>query len=412
MKTYDVLIVGAGHAGAQVAQELRRLNYSGSIALLGDEPDPPYERPPLSKDYLAGERNFERMLIRPLMFWAQGQIDLLLGRRVVAVDAAKHRVALEDGEGLGYGRLVWATGGRPRVLTCMSRGLSGVHTIRSRGDVDRLREELAQTHRVAIIGGGYVGLEAAAVLTKLGKQVTVLEAADRVLSRVAGEPLSRFFEAEHRRHGVHLQTGVVVDHIEETNERASGVRLSSGVVAPADLVIVGIGISPAVEPLTMAGAKGGDGVKVDEVCRTSLPDVYAIGDCALHTSRFAGGNQVRLESLQNANDQARTVAKAVTGVQKAYDSVPLFWSNQYDLRLQSVGLSSGYDQLTVRGDIAARSFSVIYLRRGKVIALDCVNATRDYVQGRALVLNEAEVGVQSLSDVTIPLKENLAPVLS
>jgi 3-phenylpropionate/trans-cinnamate dioxygenase ferredoxin reductase subunit len=405
MKSFDVLIVGAGHAGAQAAQGLRQLKYTGSIGLLGDEPEAPYERPPLSKDYLLGEKTFERILIRPTSFWPEHNVELLSGRRAVGVDPAAHTVTLEGGETLGYGVMVWATGGAARRLNCAGHDLTGVHTVRTRADVDRMLDELAATERVVVVGGGYIGLEAAAGLTKLGKHVTVLEAADRVLGRVAGEPLSRFYEAEHRAHGVDLRTGVAVDCIEEKDGRATGVRLSTGDVMPAQMVVVGVGIVPAVAPLLAAGAKGGNGVEVDAVCRTSLPDVYAIGDCALHANAFADGAKIRLESVQNANDQARVVAKAITGVAEPYHAVPWFWSNQYDLRLQTVGLSTGYDQTVVRGEVSARSFSIVYLAQGRVIALDCVNATKDYVQGRALVTGRVSVDPELLADAATPLKE-------
>lgn len=402
---YDVLIVGGGHGGAQAAVALRQRKFAGTIAIVGDEPELPYERPPLSKDYLSREKEFERILIRPAAFWADKEVAMLLGRRVVSVDAAAHRVTTDDGATIGYGNLIWATGGSPRRLTCDGHDLTGVHAVRTRADVDRLMGELEATRRVVVIGGGYIGLEAAAVLAKLGKQVTVLEALPRVLARVAGEPLSRFYEAEHRAHGVEVRLGAMVAGLEERDGAVSGVRLADGEILPCEMVIVGIGIVPAVEPLIAAGAEGGNGVDVDAHCRTSLADIYAIGDCAAHESSFAGGARIRLESVQNANDQAMTVAKSITGEPHAYDAVPWFWSNQYDLRLQTVGLSTGHDEVVVRGDIAARSFSVIYLKAGRVIALDCVNATKDYVQGRALVVGGAAIAPERLADASVPLKE-------
>jgi 3-phenylpropionate/trans-cinnamate dioxygenase ferredoxin reductase subunit len=247
-------------------------------------------------------------------------------------------------------------------------------------------------------------LEAAAVLTKFGKTVTVLEALDRVLARVAGEPLSRFYEAEHRAHGVDVRLNVTVTALEGEGGRVTGVRLGDGTLLPAQMVIVGIGIIPAVEPLIAAGATGGNGVEVDEYCRTSLPDIYAIGDCASHVNGFAASARIRVESVQNANDQAITTAKAIVGQAQAYHAVPWFWSNQYDLRLQTVGLSIGFDAVVQRGDPAARSFSIVYLRDGKVIALDCVNATKDYVQGRALVTGGIAASKEQLADPQIPLK--------
>ena len=406
---YDIVIVGAGHAGAQAAVALRQRGFAGAIALIGDEPDPPYERPPLSKDYLSGAKTFERILIRPASFWADKGIDLRLGRRVVAVDPAAHRLTTGEGGEIGYGTLIWATGGAPRSLVCSGHDLVGVHAVRTRADVDRMIGELADARHAVVIGGGYIGLEAAAVLTKLGRRVTVLEALDRVLARVAGEPLSRFFEAEHRAHGVDVRLGVAVDCIEEADGRAVAVQLADGERIACDMVIVGIGIVPAVQPLLDAGAEGGNGVLVDATCRTSLPDVYAVGDCAAHANRFADGAVIRLESVQNANDQATLVARALTGAPQPYEAVPWFWSDQYDLKLQTVGLSTGHDGVVVRGDPATRAFSIVYLKRGRVIALDCVNATRDYVQGRALVVAGAEIAPEVLADAGVPLKSLLAP---
>ncbi|PTQ64404.1 3-phenylpropionate/trans-cinnamate dioxygenase ferredoxin reductase subunit [Sphingomonas sp. PP-CE-3G-477] len=404
LEYYDVLIVGAGHAGAQAAISLRQRNHGGTIALLGDEPSLPYERPPLSKEYLSGDKPFERILLRPETFWGDRGITLRPGLTVASVDVEAHRVTTATGGVIGYGTLIWATGGAPRRLTCAGHDLMGVHSVRTRADVDRMIAELPSVQRVVVIGGGYIGLEAAAVLTKLGKHVTLVEAQDRVLARVAGEPLSRFYEAEHRAHGVDLRTGVAVSCIEGADCAASAVRLADGELLECQMVIVGIGIVPAVAPLLAAGAAGDNGVLVDGHCRTTLPDVFAIGDCAAHANAFANGATIRLESVQNANDQATTVAKMLTGAPERYHAVPWFWSNQYDLKLQTVGLSTGYDEAVLRGDPAERSFSVIYLKAGRVIALDCVNRVRDYVQGRALVVGSVHADPTVLADSMIDLK--------
>lgn len=408
MQSIDILIVGAGHAGAQIAVQLRQGGFEGSIAMVGEEAWAPYERPPLSKEYLSGDKSFERILIRPEAFWAERGIELFTGRRVVAVDPAAHQVKLHDGSELAYGRLVWATGGTPRRLPCPGADAEGVTGVRTRNDVDAIMARLADIRNVAIIGGGYIGLEAAAVLRKFDKKVVLLEAQDRVLARVAGEPLSRFFEADHRAHGVDLRTGVTIEAIEVANGRATGVRLADGSLVDADLVIVGIGIIPEVAPLLEAGAAGSNGVDVDGHCRTSLPDIWAIGDCAAHINRHADGARIRLESVQNANDQAKVAALDLLGSPQDYDAMPWFWSNQYDLKLQTVGLSGGHDATLVRGDPLSRSFSVIYLKAGKVCALDCVNAVKDYVQGRALIGAELGVPVERLADPTLPLKEAVA----
>jgi len=410
----DVVIVGAGQGGAQTAMALRQLKYAGSVIVIGEEPELPYERPALSKEYLAGDKAFEKMLLRPATFWAERNVTMRLGHRVTAVDPAKHEVTTADGATIGYGTLVWATGGTPRKLSCHGHELGGVHYVRERADVDKMKAELDGATNVVVVGAGYIGLEAAAVLRKKEKNVTVLEAQDRVLSRVAGEALSRFFEAEHRAKGVDIRLGVEVVSIEETNGRASGVRLKSGDVLPADLVVVGIGIRAAVEPLIAAGAErggaGSDGVLVDLLGKTTLPDVFAVGDCAAHANPFAAGRVVRLESVQNATDQATVVAKLLSGTLgegEHYDAVPWFWSNQYDLRLQTVGISTDHDDVVVRGDPRSRAFSVVYLRGGKVVALDCINKTKDYVQGKALVTAGKTVDRAKLADADVILKDLL-----
>ena len=404
MQTYDVVIVGAGHGGAQAAITLRQLKFEGSVLMIGAEPEPPYERPPLSKEYLAGDKPFERILIRPESFWGERAVELRLGTTVTAVDAGAQTLTTDDGAAVGYGHLIWATGGSPRRLTCDGHSLTGVHTVRSRADADRMMAELPGVAQAVVIGGGYIGLEAAAVLAKFGKRVVLVEALPRVLARVAGEDLSRFYEAEHRAHGVEVRLGAQVDCI-LGDERVRGVRLAVGEVIAAEMVIVGIGIVPAVAPLLAAGAQGGNGVRVDAQGRTSLRHVFAIGDCALHDNAFADGAAIRLESVQNANDQAAVVARTIVGQEVAYHAVPWFWSNQYDLKLQTVGLSTGHDQTVTRGDPAARSFSVVYLREGRVVALDCVNAVKDYVQGRKLVEAGARPDPARLADATMPLKE-------
>ncbi len=404
MTHYDIVIVGAGHAGAQAAIQLRQLGFDGSIALVGAEAEPPYERPPLSKEYLAGEKDFERMLVRPEAFWAERGIALVLGTRIDAVDSEAKILTAQSGERFGYGIVIWAAGGDPRRLGCEGGDLAGVHLVRRKADADSIRAELDGVSRVAVIGGGYIGLETAAVLRKLGKEVVLLEALDRVLARVAGLEISDFYAAEHRAHGVDVRLRATVASIVGEGGRVAGIRLQDGSTIEARMAIVGIGVDAAVGPLLAAGASGANGVDVDSCCRTSLPDVYAIGDCAAHENGFAGGLRIRLESVQNAHDQAAAAAKAITGAPQPYEAVPWFWSNQYDLRLQTVGLSVGHDKTVVRGRPEERSFSVIYLLGGRVIALDCVNSTRDYVQGRKLVLERRVVEPERLADSAVPLK--------
>ena len=402
---YDVLIVGAGHGGAQAAAALRQRGFAGTIAIVGEEPELPYERPPLSKEYLSGTKAFERMLIRPESFWREREVKVITGNKVVHVDPEGHSVTTQAGERIGYRTLVWAAGGNARRLSCSGHDLAGVHSVRSRADVDRMMNELADTKRVCVVGGGYIGLEAAAVLSTLGKDVTVLETQDRVLSRVAGVALSRFYETEHRARKVDIRLRTTVDRIISVDGRAAGVRLADGCTVPCDMVIVGIGIIPAVQVLLEAGAEGDNGVAVDAHCRTSLPDTYAIGDCALHPNPFADGRSIRLESVQNANDMAVLVAGALTGENEAYHAVPWFWSNQYDLKLQTIGLSGGHDAEVLRGDPATRSFSVAYLKAGRMVALDCINSVKDYVAGKRLITARTLIDPADVANVHLPLKD-------
>lgn len=408
MQYADVVIVGSGHAGAQCASALRQKKFAGSITIISSERELPYERPPLSKEYLAREKPFEQLYIRPPRYWAENGVEFVLGNEVEAVDPVARTLALRGGGRSGYGVLVWAAGGAPRRLDCHGSELAGVHYVRTRADCDGLMREIDQgIRRVVVVGGGYIGLEAAAVLTKLGCQVTLLEALPRVLARVAGPELSAFYEREHRAHGVDLRTGVAVESL-VGDGRVSGVKLGDGTIVPADAVVVGIGIVPAVKPLLVAGAAGDNGVTVDSFCRTTLPNIYAIGDCAAFACDFADGQLVRVESVQNAVDQANCVARAIVGEPAPYHAFPWFWSNQYDLKLQTAGLSTGHDQTVIRGNPAERAFSVVYLRQGRMIAIDCVNRTKDYVQGRRLIESGTTPDLVLLADGDVPLKGLLA----
>lgn len=408
----DVVIVGTGHGGAQAAIALRQCDFDGSILMIGRDRELPYERPPLSKDYLAGTKPFERLLVRPAAFWQERGIDLRLGAPVTRIDPAGQSLTVAGGESFRFRTLIWATGGDPRRLSCPGSHLAGIHALRDRADTDRLVAELAAgARRVVVVGGGYIGLEAAAVLTEAGCQVTVVEMRERLLSRVAGEDLSRFYEDEHRARGVDIRLGAQVEAIEGENaeggDRVRAVRLESGETIPCEIVMVGIGIVPAVGPLIAAGAAGANGVDVDEYCRTSLPGVYAIGDCAAHANPYANGAVIRLESVQNAHDMANTAARAICGDPQPYSAMPWFWSNQYDLKLQTAGLTIDHDTTVLRGRPEDRSFSVVYLRDGRVIAVDCVNRVKDYVQGRKLIEARVVVEPELLLDADTPLKDLL-----
>ncbi|SHN64167.1 NAD(P)/FAD-dependent oxidoreductase [Erythrobacter sanguineus] len=404
----DVVIVGTGHGGAQAAIALRQQGHEGSILMVGRDAVPPYERPPLSKEYLAGDKGFERIMIRPEKFWADKGIDLKLGAAVTRIDAAAHRITLSDGSALTYRKLIWSGGGDPRRLPVAGAVLPSVFYVRDKSDADAMMAALAAgARRAVVIGGGYIGLEAAAVLRKLGCEVTLVEMLPRLLARVAGEELSSFYADEHRRQGVDVRLGEGVRAVlGEDAGKVTGVALESGEELPCDMVVVGIGIVPAVAPLIAAGAAGSNGVDVDFCCRTTLDDIYAIGDCAAHANPFADNAVIRLESVQNAHDMANTVAKAIMGEKEAYNALPWFWSNQYDLKLQTAGLSLGFDQTVLRGDPEARKFTVVYLKDGKPIAFDCVGTMKDYVQARKLLESmPGRIDPALLADPDVALKD-------
>jgi 3-phenylpropionate/trans-cinnamate dioxygenase ferredoxin reductase component len=402
---YDILIAGGGHGGTQAATALRQYGFDGSIAIVSAEDAYPYQRPPLSKAYLEGAVDVGQILIRPASYWADHGIDLVRGRRIDAVDPAQRLVTTDDGAATKYRTLIWATGSTPRALDCPGWDLAGIHLVRSLSDVDRLRADLASASAVVIVGGGYIGLEAAAVLRKLGKQVTVVEAFSRVLARVSADPISRFYQAQHEERGVELRMDSNVTGFEGAGGQVRAIRLADGEVIPADVAIVSVGVVPSAEPLIVAGAIYDNGVLVDGQCRTSLPDVYAIGDCTASPTAYADGAVVRLESVQNAVDQGSTVARRLSGKPEADPAVPSFWSDQYDLRLRTIGLSHGYDDAVVRGDPTSRSFSVVYLKSGRVIAVDSVNAAKDFARGRALVRSAARIDVSGIADTSRPLDE-------
>ena len=403
----DVVIVGTGHGGAQAAIALRQQGHEGSIMMIGREANPPYERPPLSKEYLAGDKTFERIMIRPEKFWADKDVELRLGSGVASIDWMRHSLTLSDGSEIGYRKLIWSGGADPRRLGIPGANLKGIFYVRDRRDADGMMEALeAGAKRAVVIGGGYIGLEAAAVLRKLDCDVTVVEMQDRLLARVAGKPISDFYAEEHTRQGVDIRLSQGVSEVIGEDGKVTGVLLENGETIPCDMVIVGIGIVPAVAPLIAAGAAGSNGVDVDVFCRTTLDDIFAIGDCAAHANPFANSAVIRLESVQNANDMANTVAKAIMGDKQPYNALPWFWSNQYDLKLQTAGLNIGYDDTILRGDPETRKFTVVYMKEGRPIAFDCVGTMKDYVQGRKLLEKGADkIDPAVLADTDVQIKE-------
>lgn len=405
MSNYDVIIVGTGHAGAQAAVALRQQGFTGSILMIGEELHLPYERPPLSKEYFSGEKTFERILLRPEQFWQDKKIDLKLGQRVIQIDAQSHRILTQQNYEYHYNKLIWATGGKPRRLSCEGAALEGIHYIRNREDVDRINQELDRVQKCVIIGGGYIGLEAASALRKINREVTLVEGQSRVLARVAGPIISDFYQQYHQEKGVEFYLGQGVDYLEGDQGRVHTVILANGTRIATDMVIVGIGLNPEVNVLVEAGAAFSNGIETDRRCRTSLVDIFAIGDCANHENFFADGQRIRLESVQNANDQAMIVTKEILDKGEDYAAVPWFWSNQYDLKLQTIGLSIGYDQEILRGEPDSGSFTVIYLREGKIIAIDCVNRPADFIQGKAIIQQSIYIPIEQLSDHSQALKD-------
>ena len=397
------VILGAGQAAAQTVASLRQEGYSGAITVVGEEPYPPYQRPPLSKAYLSGELPADRLFLRPEEFWSEVKCDLRLGVQAVAVDRAAKTVTLSQGAALPYTDLVFATGFRMRTLPLPGAELDGVLYLRGIADVDQLRPRMVAGQSIAVVGGGYIGLEVAAVARKLGLEVTVFEMADRVLARVASPALSAFYASEHARHGVRIVTGAQVKGFHRNGSGALTVDSSAGPVL-AHTVLVGAGILPNQELAQTAGVHCANGIVVDEYGRTSDPHIYAAGDCANLSCPYVP-QRLRLESGQNAIDQAKHVAAAIAGKPKPYGEVPWFWSDQYDLKLQIAGVGLPGDVHVVRGDVAARAFAVFHLRDGVIVAVEAVNAAPEYMMGRRLIANRAKVPPERLADRAIPMKE-------
>jgi 3-phenylpropionate/trans-cinnamate dioxygenase ferredoxin reductase subunit len=396
-----VVIVGAGHAAVQAVDTLRREGHTGPIALVGDEPYLPYNRPPLSKKYLAGELERERLWLRSGHFYQQHRVDTRLGVRVTAIDRPTQRLRLSDGGELTYDRLLLCVGSKPRRLDVPGHDLAGIHHLRTIADVDAIRTDIAGARRLVVVGGGYIGLEAAACARHLGLEVTVLETADRPMARVVAPEVSAFYLRRHEREGVRILCNASVTAF-AGDGRVAAVRCGEREF-PADLVIVGVGILPDVTLAAAAGLRCDNGVWVDEQCRTSDPSVYAAGDCTNHPSvRY--GRRVRLESVDNAVEQAKTAAANICGRQARHEHVPWFWSDQYDVKLQIAGLSEGYDQTVLRGDPASGSFAVYYFTGGELLAVDAINSMRDFMNGKKWLAERKRPDPDKLADASVDLK--------
>ena len=400
-----ILIIGGGQAGAQAIDTLRREGFGGRLVLVSDEPYLPYQRPPLSKKFLSGELAADRLPFRHQSFYDEHRVELKLGVRAVRLELAAHRVALANGEEVIYDRLLLCTGAVSRQLTCPGADLPGVHYLRGIGDVPKIQEGLKPGSRAVVIGGGYIGLETAATARKMGCSVTVLEMADRVMNRVVAANVSEYFAHEHRTQGVKLVCNTRVVRLEGSS-RVERVVCADGSSYETDLLVVGVGALANMDLAAAAGLVCENGIVVDEYCRTSDPAVFAAGDCTYHPSLHYD-MRVRLESVDNAFEQAKAAALNMLDKPTTHDRVPWFWSDQFDNKLLIVGLSQGHDQQVTRGDPATRSFTVCYLKGGELVAVEAVNHSKDYMAERKLIADRARPNIDKLADPQIALKETV-----
>lgn len=401
-----IVIVGAGQAAVQAVDTLRRRGFAGKLTLIGAEQWPPYQRPPLSKKYLAGALERERLLIRPAGFFADHAVTTHFGRRVTDIAPHERHVRLDDGVVVPFDALMLATGSHPRRLPVPGADLGGVHYLRTIDECDRIRADCRSGGRLLIVGGGYIGLEVAATARELGMEVTVLEMAERIMNRVTCPEVSAFYAAEHARHGVSIRCNERVRalHGDERTGRVQSVLTEAGGEYPADVVLVGVGVAPADELARAAGLDCENGIVTEAHCRTSHQAIYAAGDCASHLNRRYG-RHLRLESVDNAFEQGTTVALNLMGNETLHDKLPWFWSDQYDLKLVIVGVAQGYDTVVMRGAPASRSFSACYLRGGELIAIDTVNQPKDQMAARKLIAAHARPQVDKLADPAIALRD-------
>ncbi|HUP90792.1 MAG TPA: FAD-dependent oxidoreductase [Solimonas sp.] len=398
-----IVIVGAGQAGGQLASEVRQLGYAGRLTIVSDEPHLPYKRPPLSKGFLAGSVAQDALYVMPKATLDKHGIEFIGPAAATRIDRAAHELELADGRRIPYDKLALTTGGRARPLNLPGASRPNVFLLRTIADVEGIRAHCAPGKRAVIVGGGFIGLESAAVLVKMGLKVTVLEGLPRVLARVTVPEVSAFFERAHREAGIDLRTGAAVAAL-EGEPNVTQVVLGDGARVEADFVVIGIGLIPNTELATEAGLAVDNGIVVDEFTRTSDPDIVAAGDCTNHPNDFLG-RRIRLESVQNAMEQARTAAGVLLGRETPYRAVPWFWSDQYDIKLQMVGLSAGFDRMVLRGDPATqRNFAVFYLKDGHLIAADTVGRPQEFMLAKKLVALRTRLDPAQLADELVPLK--------
>jgi 3-phenylpropionate/trans-cinnamate dioxygenase ferredoxin reductase component len=402
------IVIGGSHAAAQLTQALRQKGWQGAITMVSAENCLPYHRPPLSKTFLAGDKSEDDILIRSAEAYEHAHIELLLGRRVVRIDRATKQVQLDDGRSLSYSKLALTTGARVRRLKLPGSDLPGVLYLRDITDARRIMARLGSTQRAVIVGGGYIGLETAASLRKLHVEVTVLEALPRILQRVTAPEVAAFYARVHGEEGVSIRTGVQLEAIEGGTD-VTGLRCVDGERIPADLVIVGIGIEPETSLADAAGLRIVNGIEVDEFARTSDDNIVAAGDCTYHYNPLYD-TRLRLESVQNAMDQANVAANTLCGNPSPYDALPWFWSDQYDIKLQIAGLSQGFDQVVVRGSTASgRSFAAFYMRQGRLIAVDAINRPKEFMLGKRALMTRCMPNIAKLADEKIDVQEIFKP---
>lgn len=400
----NIVVIGAGQAAAQAVQSLRLFGYEGEIAMVGDEPALPYQRPPLSKAYMKGEMAEERLYFKPAAWYEDNKVETLLSQKVEGIDRAAREVRLVHGGTLPYDALILATGSRPRPLPLEGADLDNVFDLRGLADVEHIRPKMMEGQRLVIVGAGYIGLEAAAVAAELGLKVTVLEMADRVLARVTSPLISDFYETQHMEHGVDVRTGARLAALKGENGKVTHAMLAGGEEIAADMVLVGIGILPNVELAEAAGLPCENGILTDEDARTCDPRIFAAGDCASRPLVHYG-RRGRLESVHNAIEQGKLAAAAIMGKPRPTLDCPWFWSDQYDLKLQIAGLSTGYDEIVVRGDPGAKKFAAFYLKGGRLIAVDAVNSPPEFLASKKLIMTGAVIAPERLSDTSVSMKE-------
>ncbi len=403
MAEQNCIIIGASHAASQCAMSLRQGGYEGSVTVIGDEAELPYHRPPLSKDFLSGQKDLEAILLRPAALYADNNIEMKLSTRVSKIDRDAKTVTTDKGETLAYNKLVLCTGARVRKLPVPGADLPNVFYLRDSADVMKIKGAVGPGKRAVIIGGGYIGLETAASLRKLGVEVTVLEAMERILQRVTGPIMSDFYRRVHSEEGVNVLETVGASELAQDGD-ALNVLTGCGKNIPADFVIIGIGVIPNTELASEAGLDVGNGVNVNEFCQTSDPDIYAAGDVTFHHNPIYDMS-LRLESVPNATEQAKTVAAHINGTPKPYNSLPWFWSDQYDLKLQIAGLSIGFDDIVIRGTVeSGRSFAAFYFKGNKFIAVDAINSPREFAMGRMLLGQGKNLDKSLVGDEDVDLK--------